>query len=189
MTTKGPNNGGAAAEGVSETNETSPLTSETPASLPTAKTAPAAAPVPGDWPELDQLVETVKTRRTEEIARQEEQRNAAQRATKEAQKAWATIEAQRSLEEMSARLTNLGVLAKPAEAVVGSHSAALELSRLPKGEAATIRIDTTPSRNGPPRTTVQVQRGNQQLQPVTLNVNSASELRRTLVDIAQKLLA
>lgn len=189
MTTKDPNDGDSAAESAPETASAIPPESGPQPPAPPAKASSASARDTGEWPELDQLVETVKTRRTEEIARQEEQRNAAQRATQEAQKAWATIEAQRSLEEMSARLTMLGVLAKPAEAVAGSHSAALELSRLPKGEAATIRIDTTPSRNGPPRTTVQVQRGNQQLQPVTLNVNSASELRRTLVDIAQKLLA
>jgi hypothetical protein len=187
MTTKGPDGEAGATESAPEATGSIPAAAAAP---PKPKGPPAGASVAaGEWPELDQLVETVKTRRAEEITRQEEQRNAAQRATKEAQKAWATIEAHRNLEEMATRLTTLGVLAKQAEAVAGSHSAALELSRLPKGEAATIRIDTTPSRNGPPRTTVQVQRGNQQLQPVTLNVNSASELRRTLVDIAQKLLA
>lgn len=140
------------------------------------------------WPELEQLVESVKTKRAEEITRQEEQRNAAQRATQEAQKAWAAISAQQSLEEMAQRLTDLGVTARPAETLPGTQSAALELSRLPKGEAATIRIDTTPSRSGPPRTTVQVQRGNQQMSPITLNANTGSELRKTLVEIAQKLL-
>ena len=75
------------------------------------------------------------------------------------------------------------------EAVAGAQSAALELLRLPRGETATIRIDTSASRNGPSRTTVQVQRGSQQMPPVTLNVNSSAELRKTLVEIAQKLLA
>ncbi len=143
---------------------------------------------PPQWPELDQLVETIKTRRAEEQARQEEQRSAAQRAAQDAQKAWAAIDAQASLEEMAVRLTDLGVVARPAE-VIGTQSAALELTRLPKGESATIRVDTTASRNGPPRTTVQVQRGNQQLSPITLNSNTIGELRRTLVEIAQRLLA
>ncbi len=155
----------------------------------TATTTATTTTEEGNWPELDQLVESIKTKRSEEIARQEEQRNASQRAAQEAQKAWSNIEAQRCLEEMATRLADLGVIARPTESVAGSASTALELTRLPKGEAATIRVDTTPSRNGPPRTTVQVQRGNQQLAPVTLNVNTNNELRKTLIEIAQKLLA
>ena len=159
---------------------------------PAKKSEPASAtkaePDSG-WPELDQLVESVKTKRAEEITRQEEQRNAAQRAAQEAKKAWAAIQAQQSLDELAQRLGDLGVTVKPTEAVAGAQSAALELLRLPRGETATIRIDTSASRNGPSRTTVQVQRGNQQMPPVTLNVNSSAELRKTLVEIAQKLLA
>jgi hypothetical protein len=179
MTTQKTNGDAEGAETVSEPVE------------PTAKRSAASstATEEGGWPELDQLVESIKTKRSEEIARQEEQRNAAQRAAQEAQKAWSSIEAQRCLDEMATRLADLGVVARPTDTVAGSASAALELSRLPKGESATIRIDTTPSRNGPPRTTVQVQRGNQQLAPVTLNVNTNTELRKTLIEIAQKLLA
>jgi hypothetical protein len=89
---------------------------------------------------------------------------------------------------MAERLRDLGIVAKPVEALAGAYSVAVELSRLPKGDVAVIRIDTNASRNGP-RTTVQVQRGSQQLPASIISSNSNGELRKTLVDIAQKLLA
>jgi hypothetical protein len=141
------------------------------------------------WPELDKLVSDVKTKRVEELARQEEQRGRAQKAAQDAERAWAAIAARACLEDLAARVQDLGVVARPVETLPNSNSAALELTRLPKGEAATIRIDTTPSRSGPPRTTVQVQRGNQQLPAVIISSNTNGELRKSLVDIAQKLLA
>ncbi len=142
-----------------------------------------------EWPELDELVEQVKTKRAEEQARQEAQRLAAQKATQDAARAWENIQAQKSLDELARRLEALGVVARTADTVPGGHSAALELSRLPKGDAAVIRIDTTASRNGPPRTTIQVQRGSQQLPATIISTNTNTELRKTLVDVAQKLLA
>ncbi len=141
-----------------------------------------------EWPELEKLVSDVKTKRADELARQEEQRTRAQKAQQEAEKAWGALRAAASLEELAARLGELGVVARPAETVPGANSAALELSRLPKGETAIIRIDTSSSRSGPPRTTIQVQRGTQQLSPTTLNVNSNSELKKHLIEIAQRLL-
>jgi hypothetical protein len=141
-----------------------------------------------EWPELEKLVADVKAKRAEELARQEEQRTRAQRAQQDAEKAWETIRAPASLEELANKLGELGVVARPAETLPGANSAALELSRLPKGETAIIRVDTSASRSGPPRTTIQVQRGTQQLSPTTLNVNTSSELRKQLIEIAQKLL-
>lgn len=141
-----------------------------------------------EWPELEKLVADVKAKRAEELARQEEQRNRAQKAQQEAEKAWESLRASASLEELARQLAELGVAARPAETLAGVNSAALELSRLPKGETAIIRVDTAPSRSGPPRTTIQVQRGTQQLSPTTLNVNTNSELKKQLIEIAQKLL-
>ncbi len=141
-----------------------------------------------EWPELEKLVADVKAKREEELARQREQQTRAERAKQEAEKAWETLRAPASLEELARQLADLGVTARPAETLAGTNSAALELSRLPKGETAVIRVDTSPSRSGPPRTTIQVQRGSQQLSPTTLNVNTNSELRKQLVEIAQKLL-
>ncbi|HLZ69998.1 MAG TPA: hypothetical protein VKV26_08840 [Dehalococcoidia bacterium] len=141
-----------------------------------------------EWPELEKLVADVKTKRAEELARQEEQRTRAQKAQQDAEKAWETLRAQASLDDLAEKLGELGVTARTTETVAGANSAALELSRLPKGETAIIRVDTSPSRSGPPRTTIQVQRGTQQLSPTTLNVNTNSELRKQLIEIAQKLL-
>lgn len=141
-----------------------------------------------NWPELDQLVEEVKVKRTAELAAQEAQRNASQKAREDAERAWTNLAAARCLEELSERLKPLGVTARTIESLPGTYSAAMELARLPKGETAVIRIDTTASRNGP-RTTVQVQRGNQQLPASIIGTNSNPELRKTLVETAQKLLA
>jgi len=148
---------------------------------------PTAAQAARDWPELDKVVEEVKMKRAAEIAAQETQRNAALKATQDAEQAWTKLDVQRSLDELGTRLTTLGVVVKPLESVTGSHSLAVELSRLPKGDVAVIRVDTQASRNGP-RTTVQVQRGSQQLPAVVVASNSNGELRRSLVDVAQKLL-
>jgi hypothetical protein len=139
------------------------------------------------WPDLDKLVDEVKAKRKAELEAHEAQRNAALKAAQDADRAWESLEAQRSLDEMAERLKDLGVVPKPVEALAGGHSVALELSRLPKGETAVIRIDTNASRNGP-RTTVQVQRGSTQLPAAIISSNSKGELRKTLVDIAQKLL-
>jgi hypothetical protein len=148
----------------------------------------ATAEAAPSWPELDQLVEEVKAKRTAELAAQEAQRNATLKASQDAEHAWSNLAASRCLDDMAGRLKPLGVTARSIEALPGTHSASLELSRLPKGETAVIRVDTTASRNGP-RTTVQVQRGNQQLPATIIGTNSNVELRRTLVDVAQKLLA
>lgn len=142
---------------------------------------------PQGWPDLDKLVEDVKARRTAELAAQEAQRAAAQKAAQDAAKAWENLQAQRSLDELAERLQDLGVVAKPVEALTGAYSVALELSRLPKGDVAVIRIDTSAARTGP-RTTVQVQRGSQQLPAAIVASNTNGELRKTLVDVAQKLL-
>ncbi len=140
------------------------------------------------WPDLDKLVEDVKARRAAELAAQEAQRAAAQKAAQDAAKAWDSLQAQRSLDEMAERLKDLGVVAKPVEALAGADSVAMEFSRLPKGDVAVIRIDTSASRNGP-RTTLQVQRGNQQLPAVIIGSNANAELRKNLIEVAQKLLA
>lgn len=145
-----------------------------------------AAPESG-WPELDKLVEDIKTRRAEEQARQERQRAEQLKMQQDAEKAWQGLQAQTSLEELAGRLSGLGVSSRPVEGLTGGFSAAMEFSRLPKGESATVRIDTAPGRNGP-RTTIQVQRGNQQLPPVPISSSTNGELRHNLVEIAQKLL-
>lgn len=157
-------------------------TQETPDDIDSAEQAQT-------WPELDKLVGEIKAKRAEELARQDEQRSRAQKAAQEAERAWTTIAAPASLEELSTRLSDLGVAAKTMETLAGAFSAALELSRLPKGETAIVRVDTTASRSGPPRTTVQVQRGNTQLPAVVLNGNTNAELKRVLVEVAQRLLA
>lgn len=139
------------------------------------------------WPDLDKLVEDVKARRAAEQTAQEAQRAAAQKAAQDAAKAWESLQAQRSLDELAERLKDLGVVAKSVDALTGAYSIAMEFSRLPKGDVAVIRIDTSASRNGP-RTTLQVQRGSQQLPASIITSNSNGELRKTLVDVAQKLL-
>jgi len=151
--------------------------------------AAAATASESDWPDLDQLVESVKAKRAEEVAREEERRNAVQRAAQEAQRVWSNLNAEEVLQAMAARLSQIGVVARPVETLAGAQSAAMEFSRLPKGEAATIRIDTAASRSGPPRTTIQVQRGTQQLSPVTLATNTQADLRKALLDIAQRLVS
>ena len=145
-----------------------------------------AAPESG-WPELDKLVEDIKTKRTEEQARAERQRTEQQKMQQDAEKAWQGLQAQASLDELAARLADLGVAARPVESLAGIFSVAMEFSKLPKGESATVRVDTSPGRNGP-RTTIQVQRGNQQMSPVPVSSSTNGELRHNLVEVAQKLL-
>jgi hypothetical protein len=150
---------------------------------------PGAAPASaeGSWPELDKLVEEIKAKRAEEQARQERQRAEALKMQQDAEQTWQSLQARACLEEMAAKLAELGVIARPVEVLPGSLSAAMEFSRLPRGETAIVRIDTAPGRNGP-RTTLQVQRGTQQLAPVAITSNTNAELRHSLVEVAQKLL-
>src|SRR4051794_38656608 len=66
----------------------------------------AGAPEPApesDWPDLDQLVQSVKTKREEELTREEERRAAVQKAAQEAQRVWTALNAQHTLETMAAR--------------------------------------------------------------------------------------
>lgn len=158
---------------------------ETPEKEPPAQEAPAKAT--SGWPELDKLVEDIKTKRTEEQARQERQRAESLKMAQDAERAWGNLQAQASLEELAGRLEPLGVVARPVDTIAGALSVAMEFSRLPKGETATVRIDTSGTRNGP-RTTVQVQRGTQQLPAAVIASNTNGELRHNLVEIAQKLL-
>jgi crotonobetainyl-CoA:carnitine CoA-transferase CaiB-like acyl-CoA transferase len=151
-----------------------------------AQEAAPAMPESG-WPELDKLVEDIKTKRTEEQVRAERQRTEQQKMQQDAEKAWQGLQARASLDELAARLADLGVAAKPVETLSGMFSAAMEFSKLPKGESATVRVDTSPGRNGP-RTTVQVQRGNQQMSPIPIASSTNGELRHNLVEVAQKLL-
>ncbi|MHB8574589.1 MAG: hypothetical protein ACYDCQ_04585 [Dehalococcoidia bacterium] len=163
------------------------LESAPPDTTPAGSAPAAIAPSTSGWPELDQLVETVKTKRAEEQARQEQQRAAQQKMSQDAERAWQSLQPQKNLDELAEKLQSLGVIAKPMEGISGAHSAALELSRLAKGDSAIIRVDTSGTRTGP-RTTVQVQRGTQQLPAQIINSNTAGELRKTLVEVVQKLL-
>lgn len=155
---------------------------------PGAEAAEKAVPAKaGGWPELDKLVEDIKTKRVEEQARQERQRAEAAKMAQDAERAWQNLQAQASLEELSNRLGQLGVVPRPVETLPGAFSAAMEFTRLPKGESATVRVDTSGTRNGP-RTTVQVQRGSQQMPALVIASNTSGELRHNLVEVAQKLL-